>query len=68
MESNHSIFELLKLIFFSGNSSTPREFPTGIGANGKPVDSCEICSKTWQIFAAFTVEGKFTMEKKEKSI
>ena len=67
MESNHSIFELLKLMFLSGNSSTPREFLTGIGANGKPVDSCEICSKTWQIFAAFTVEEKFTMEKKRKT-
>ena len=52
---------------FLGNSSTPREFPTGIGANRKPVD-CEICSKTWQIPAAITVEEKFTMEEKEKNI
>ena len=68
MEINHSISELLKLIvFFSGNSSALRDFPTGIGANGKPVD-CEICSKTWQIPAAITVEEKFTMEEKEKNI
>ena len=53
-------------MFFSGNSSASREFPTGIGANGKPVDSCEICSKTWQISAVFTVQEKITMEKKEK--
>ena len=64
MEINHSISELLKLIvFFSGNSSALRDFPTGIGANGKPVD-CEICSKTWQISAVFTDEEKITMEKK----
>ena len=68
MESNHSIFELLKLMFFLGNSSASRESPTGISANGKPVDSCEICSKTWQISTAFTVEEKFTMEEKEKNI
>ena len=35
--------------------------------NGKPVD-CEICSKTWQISAVFTVEEKFTVEKNERNI